>query len=177
MSLWCLAVDAWSEGLVWFADKDESHCGPSKRATRLSFKLVKITEPLRNFFFLFLSQWLTAWSLSAFCSLCVFWAFDQMVWGKCICGTEYNRKIFISAISQRHSDCCFGKRLHCQIGRKEDSVLNLSGYNRWDTQGFKQRFILSALLIILTVHQMINLGENTEAVLFQMVKVLKNVLH
>ncbi len=46
VSLWCLAVDAWSEGLVWFADKDESHCGPSKHATRLSFKLVKITQSL-----------------------------------------------------------------------------------------------------------------------------------
>ncbi|RXN10456.1 cysteine-rich motor neuron 1 -like protein [Labeo rohita] len=34
-----IEVDAWSEGLVWFADKDESHYGPSKRATRLSFKL------------------------------------------------------------------------------------------------------------------------------------------
>lgn len=48
VSLRCLPVDAWSEGLVWFADKDESCCSPSKRATRLSFKLVKITQNLQG---------------------------------------------------------------------------------------------------------------------------------
>jgi len=40
--------------------------------------------------------------------------FEQLIrwWGKCICGTERacqcNRKISVSAILRRHSDCCFG---------------------------------------------------------------------
>lgn len=74
-TLWCpCGVRQYMLGLslMWLTDKDESHCGPSMRATRLSLKLAKITQnPIGTFSFT------VAWSFFIQYSP---YEFDQLVY-------------------------------------------------------------------------------------------------